>query len=93
MSGVAAPGDPAGRQQVLEVMQQVAVSVRAITNALVPTPAPTVPDSTKVLLGTGGSGDTAWEAWIEPLDGNAGFAMHSPQRTPDPGQALGAART
>jgi hypothetical protein len=86
VTGTAAPGDPAGRGQVLEVLKQVAISVRAITNALVPPPAPTVPDSTKVLLGTGGSGDAVWEAWIRPLDGNAGFAMDFPRGKPTPGK-------
>ena len=92
VTGVAAPGDPVGRDQVLQVVKQAAISVRAITNALVPPRAPTVPDSTKVLIGTGGSGDTAWEALIEPLDGNAGFAMHFPQARPTPAkhwEALG----
>lgn len=92
VAGVAAPGDAAGRDQVLKVMKQVGSSVRAITNALVPPPAPTVPDSTKVLIGTGGSGDMAWEAWIEPLDGNAGFSMHFPRARPSPAkhwEALG----
>jgi hypothetical protein len=84
ISGTAAPGDQPGRQQVLQVMRQVAISVRAITNALVPPPAPTLPDSTKVLLGTGGSGDTAWQAWIEPLDGNTGFSTHFPKARPTP---------
>jgi hypothetical protein len=32
----------------------------------------------KALLGSGGSGRAAWELWIEPLDGNAGFAVHFP---------------
>jgi hypothetical protein len=92
VAGVAAPGDAAGRDQVLKVMKQVARSVRAITNALVPPPAPAVPDSTKVLIGTGGRGDMAWEAWIEPLDGNAGFSMHFPRARPSPAkhwEALG----
>ena len=58
--------------------------MRPITNALVPPPAATVPADTKVLIGTGGSGDMVWEAWIEPLGGNAGFSMHFPQARPSP---------
>ena len=84
VTGVAAPGDSAGREQVLQVMRTVAFSVRPITNALVPPPAATVPADTKMLIGTGGSGDMAWEAWIEPLGGNAGFSMHFPQARPSP---------
>jgi hypothetical protein len=92
VTGAAAPGDQHGREQVLQVMRQIAISVRPITNALVPPPPPTVPATTKVLIGTGGSGDMVWEAWIEPLDGNAGFSMHFPQARPSPGkhwEALG----
>ena len=90
VTGTAAPGEQRGRQQVLQVMRQVVTSVKTITNALVPPPAPTVPDSTKVLLGTGGSGDTAWQAWIEPLDGNAGFSVRLPNGRPTPGRTWGA---
>ena len=48
-----------------------------------------MPAGTKVLLGKGGSGAGAWEAWIEPIQGNndsAGFSMHFPwadRRYPD----------
>jgi hypothetical protein len=63
--------------------------VRPITNAVRPPRPPTVPARTKVLLGKGGSGAGAWEAWIEPIQGNnnsAGFSMHFPwadRRYPD----------
>ena len=67
-----------GREQVLETMRTIVIEVRRITDALPPPPPPDVPDTTKVQLGSGGSGRTAWEAWIEPLDGNAGFSMRFP---------------
>jgi hypothetical protein len=71
------------------VMRQVVDAVRPITNAVRPPRPPTVPARTKVLLGKGGSGAGAWEAWIEPIQGNndsAGFSMHFPwadRRYPD----------
>jgi hypothetical protein len=71
----------AGREQVLEVMETIVRTLRPITNSVPPpqqAPAPAVPATTKALLGTGGSGRAAWELWIEPLDGNAGFAVHFP---------------
>jgi hypothetical protein len=81
VTGVAEPGDAAGSERVRSVMRQVVEAVRPITNALRPPPAPTVPADTKVLLGKGGSGAAAWEAWIEPIKGNtnsAGFGVHFP---------------
>jgi hypothetical protein len=89
VTGVAEPGDAAGSERVRLVMRQVVEAVRPITNALRPPPPPTVPADTKVLLGKGGSGAGAWEAWIEPIKGNdnsAGFSMHFPwadRRYPD----------
>jgi hypothetical protein len=64
-----------GREQVLETMREIVTNLRRITDALPPPPPPDVPDTTKVRLGSGGSGRTAWEAWIEPLGGSAGFSM------------------
>jgi hypothetical protein len=81
VTGVAAPGDAAGSEQVRQVMRQVVDAVQPITNALLPPAPPTVPAHTKVLLGKGGSGAAAWEAWIEPIQGNdhsAGFSVHFP---------------
>jgi len=99
VTGVAAPGDAAGTEQVRQVMRQIVDAVRPITNAVGPLPPPTVSPRTvsprtvsprtKVLLGKGGSGGGAWEAWIEPIQGNndsAGFSMHFPwadRRYPD----------
>jgi hypothetical protein len=89
VTGVVAPGDAAGSEQVRQVMRQVVDAVQPITNAVRPPPAPTVPAHTKVLLGKGGSGAGAWEAWIEPIKGNndsAGFGVHFPwadRRYPD----------
>jgi hypothetical protein len=48
---------------------------------------PGVPPNTKVLLGKGGSGAAAWEAWIAPIQGNkdsAGFMVRFPRATPKP---------
>jgi len=102
VTGVAAPGDAAGMEQVRRVMRQVVDAVQPITNAVSPpstvsprtvsprTVSPrTVSPRTNVLLGKGGSGGGAWEAWIEPIQGNndsAGFSMHFPwadRRYPD----------
>jgi hypothetical protein len=87
VTGAAPPGDAAGVQQVLRVMRRVVGTVRPIGNALRPPPPPTVPPDTKVLLGKGGSGAAAWEAWIAPIQGNndsAGFMVRFPRATPKP---------
>jgi hypothetical protein len=100
VTGAAAPGDAAGVQQVLRVMGRIVDTVRPIGNA-VPPPTPTtampplppptqgpgVPPNTKLLLGKGGSGAAAWEAWIAPIKGNddsAGFMVRFPRATPKP---------
>ena len=84
VTGAAAPGDAAGVQQVLAVMGRIVATVRPIGNALPPPDVPT----TKVLLGKGGSGRGAWEAWIEPtplgIGGHAGFMVRFPQAMPRP---------
>jgi hypothetical protein len=70
-----------GREQVLQVMETIVRTVRPITNSVPPPKAPAVPaqlNRTKVRLGTGGSGRTAWELGIEPLDGNPGLAVRFP---------------
>jgi hypothetical protein len=67
-----------GGDQVLRTMKQVVGALRPITNSVRPPPPPTVPARTKVLLGTGGSGRTAWEVRIEPLGGSSGFSMLFP---------------
>jgi hypothetical protein len=45
-----------------------------------------VPPNTRLLLGKGGSGRGAWEAWITPIQGSdsAGFMMRFPRATPKP---------
>jgi hypothetical protein len=97
VSGAAAPGDTASRcwkpgrspgcEQVQQVMHRILASVRPVGNALPPPGGP----PTRVLLGKGGSGRGAWEAWIEqnigPIQGNngsAGFMLRFPQATPRP---------
>jgi hypothetical protein len=67
-----------GQDQVLRVMKRVVGALRPITNSKRPPRPPTVPVGTRVLLGKGGSGRTAWEARIEPLGGNSGFSMRFP---------------
>jgi hypothetical protein len=81
-----APDDTQRRAQLQQVMGQLALSIRPITNGLRPPPTPTVSPQTKVLLGTGGSGASRWEAWIEPFDRTsaAGFAVRFPHATPKP---------
>jgi hypothetical protein len=86
VTGTAEPGDAAAQELVRRVARQVVDAVRPITNAVPGPPPATVPARTKVLLGRGGSGGGAWEAWIEPLDGGSGFSMHFPwadRRYPD----------
>jgi hypothetical protein len=96
VTGSAAPGDTAGSQQVQHVMRQIVTTVRPIGNAVHP-PTPTtalpptkvggVPPNTKLLLGKGGSGRGAWEAWIAPIKGNndsAGFMVRFPRAMPKP---------
>ena len=97
VSGAAAPGDTASRcwkpgrspgcEQVQQVMHRILASVRPVGDALPPPGGP----PTRVLLGKGGSGRGAWEAWIEqnigPIQGNngsAGFMLRFPQATPRP---------
>jgi hypothetical protein len=87
VTGVAAPGDAAGSQQVQQVMRRILGSVRPVGNALGPPGAP----PTMMPLGKGGSGAAAWEAWIElnigPIqgrDGSAGFMVRFPRATPTP---------
>jgi hypothetical protein len=97
VTGSAAPGDTAGSQQVQHVMRQIVTTVRPIgnavhpptpTTALPPTKALGVPPNTKLLLGKGGSGRGAWEAWIEPtplgIGGRPGFMVRFPRATPKP---------
>jgi hypothetical protein len=69
---------PSGHDQVRQVMKRIVGALRPITNSRRPPPPPTVRAGTKVLLGTGGSGRTAWEARIEPLGGNSGFSIRFP---------------
>ena len=56
------------REQVLQAMHQILADVQPITSGLRPPPTPTLSRRTKVLLGKGGSGRTAWEVSIEPMD-------------------------
>ena len=88
VTGIAAPGDAAGREQVLRAMLRVVAALEPITDSRRPPRAPTVPAGTRVLLGKGGSGRAAWEARIEPVRGTAGFSVHFPwqeQRQPGKG--------
>jgi hypothetical protein len=94
VTGTAAPGDLGGGcwrprhwpgcEQMLEVMRRIVGTVRPIGNAVLPPGAP----GSKVLLGKGGSGRGAWEAWIAPIPlgigGPAGFMMRWPLATPKP---------
>ena len=80
------PDDARLRAQLVQAMGQLILSIQPITNALRPPPTPTVSPQTKVLLGTGGSSTSSWEAWIEPFDRTsaAGFAVRFPHATPEP---------
>jgi len=79
-----ATGDTETREQVQQAMQQIAMSVQPITNALAPPPIPTDRLQTRVLLGKGGQGPTSWEAWLEPRDGKPGFTVRFPQARSTP---------
>jgi hypothetical protein len=85
VTGAAAPGDVAGVRQVLGVMGRIVASARPVGNALPPPGA----SPTRVLLGRGGSGAAAWEAWVEwPIKlgaaTSAGFMVRFPRATPTP---------
>jgi hypothetical protein len=87
VTGTAAPGDTAGRQQVLRQMLRIVATMKPITDGRRPPPVPTVPPDTKVLLGKGGTGRAAWEARIEPVRRTAGFSIHFPwQEQREPGK-------
>jgi hypothetical protein len=73
-----ATGDAEASQQVQQAMQQLSMSVQPITNALPPPPIATDRLQTRVLLGNGGQGPTAWEAWLEPRGGKPGFTVRFP---------------
>jgi hypothetical protein len=79
-----ATGDAGTRSQVQQAMQQIAMSVQPITNALAPLPIPTARLQARELLGKGGQGATAWEAWLEPRGGKPGFTVRFPYATPEP---------
>jgi hypothetical protein len=74
-----ATSDAEAREQVQQAMQQIAMSVQPITNALPPPPIPTdrLLEIT-ALLGRGGQGPTSWEAWLEPRGGKVGFTVRFP---------------
>jgi hypothetical protein len=84
VTGYAPGGNAEVREQVQQPMQQIALSVQPITNALPPSPSPPDLLQTKVLLGNGGRGTASWEAWLEPRDGKPGFAVRFPQAKPGP---------
>jgi hypothetical protein len=87
VTGTAADGDTAGKQQVLRAMLRIIATMKPITDGRRPPPFPTVPPDTKVLLGKGGAGRAAWEARIEPLRRTAGFSIHFPwQEQREPGK-------
>ena len=68
-------------------MLRIVGTMKPITDSRRPPPAPTVPANTRVVLGKGGSGTSAWEARIEPLDSSAGFSVHFPfQEQHEPGK-------
>ncbi len=70
--------DAETREQVQQAIQQIAMSVQPITNALPPPAIPTDRLQARVLLGNGGQGPTAWEAWLEPRGGKPGFTVRFP---------------
>jgi hypothetical protein len=85
-------GDPAVRERVLAVVRLVVDMARPITNALPGgDPAhvdPSVPPGTRRwLLGTGGSGPAAWEAYVVQHRVEEEFELHFPyqERKPGPG--------
>jgi hypothetical protein len=86
-------GDTAVRERVLRVLRFVVDQTRPITNAL---PGgdpghvdPIVPPVTgRWLLGTGGGGRAAWEAYVSQNRVEAGFELHFPYRKVKPGRGV-----
>jgi hypothetical protein len=90
--GQSPAGDPAVKERVLAVVRLVVDTARPITNALPGgDPAhvdPIVPPLTgRWLLGTGGSGRAAWEAYVVQHRVEEEFELHFPylERQPGPG--------
>jgi hypothetical protein len=80
ITGNARPSDAQGQQRVLQAMQQILAELQPITNAM-PASGARVPAETRLLLGTGSGGRTAWELWIEPLGSEGpGVGVHFPWR-------------
>jgi hypothetical protein len=80
ITGSAQPSDAKGQHQVLQAMQQILAELQPITNTM-PASGTKIPAKTKLLLGRGSSGRTAWELWIEPLGGEGpGVGVHFPWR-------------
>jgi hypothetical protein len=85
--------DPATRAQLLGMVRQVVNTARPITNALPggdPTQVdPAVPQATtKVLLGSGGSGTAAWKAYVHAVQSQAIFELHFPYLQRRPGRGV-----
>jgi hypothetical protein len=86
-------GDPAVRERVRRVLRFVVDQTRPITNAL---PGgdpghvdPNLPQVTgRWLLGTGGSGRAAWEAYVSQDNVEAGFELHFPSQKVKPGRGV-----
>lgn len=86
-------GDPAVRERVLAVLRFLVDTTRPITNAL---PGgdpghvdPVVPPVTgRWLLGTGGSGRAAWEAYLRQNRGEEEFELHFPHLKVKPGRGV-----
>jgi hypothetical protein len=80
ITGKARPNDAGGQEQVLQAMQQILAELQPITNTM-PVSGARIPAETRLLLGTGSSGRTAWELWIEPLGSEGpGIGLHFPWR-------------
>jgi hypothetical protein len=78
--GTAPPSVVGGQEQVLQAMRQILAELQPITNTM-PVSGARIPAETRLLLGTGGSGRTAWELWIEPLGSEGpGIGLHFPWR-------------
>jgi hypothetical protein len=87
------PDDPIVKERVLRVVRFVVDRTRPITNAL-PGGSPghvdlnLPPVTGRWLLGTGGSGRAAWEAYVSQNRVEAGFELHFPSRKVKPGRGV-----
>lgn len=93
ISGTSNRGQTSFHPQVERALRQLVDTARPITNALpggdLAQVDPVVPQPRgRVLLGSGGSGKTAWKAYLEEVDHSYGFGLHFPWLERKPGRGV-----